>query len=438
MVDEDVALADRGEHVDRLVVLALQPRLGAGAPGLVAELGPARDVGDVAEVGEVDQAVDVVDLAGLEPQRIDQLAAELGVHPGRDLEPDDLAEAAAAEFVLDRLEEVVGLVGDGEVGVAGDPEVAVVDDLGAGEERVEVGGDRLLERDEGLAPVLADPQEATEQLLRHLDPGDDLGRALGVAQQDPEAEREVRDVGERPAEADHQRRQRREDLVVEAGVDLARAPRSVAVSSETIRIPSSSSAGRSVPSKQRLRRPSSSRTRAWIDVDLFARAEAVGAAGVDPGLELVEQPGDPDHEELVEVRGVDRAEADPLEQRHLRVLGQLQHPLVEVEPGELAVEVERWIVDQAIVLPPLRPPARLSVRGCAPAPPRCRGSPRPARGRGSHGRAARAGRRSRARQRGDPLDPGQHHVAVVDVAEHALQLLGRPRAATASSPKQAR
>ncbi len=219
MVDEDVVVADRGEHVDRLVVLALQPRLRHRRPGREAQLGVARDVGDVGEVGEVDQPVDVVDLAVLQPQRVDQLLAQLRVHPGGDLQPHDLAEAAAADLVLDRLQQVVRLVGDGEVGVAGDAEVAVVDDLGAGEEHVEVGGDRLLQRHEGLA-ALADRQEAAEQLLRHLDPGDDLGAALGIAQKHAEAEREVRDVGEGPAEADHQRRQRREDLLVEAGVDL--------------------------------------------------------------------------------------------------------------------------------------------------------------------------------------------------------------------------
>ena len=52
-------------------------------------------------------------------------------------------------------------------------------------------------------------------------------------------------------------------------------------------------------------------------VDLLARGEPVGAAGVDPGVDLVEEPGDPDHEELVQVGGVDRAEAQPLQQRHL-------------------------------------------------------------------------------------------------------------------------
>ena len=65
--------------------------------------------------------------------------------------PHDLAEAAAAQLGLDGLEQVVGLVGDLEVGVARDAEHAAVDDLHAREQRVEVGGDDLLERDERVA-----------------------------------------------------------------------------------------------------------------------------------------------------------------------------------------------------------------------------------------------------------------------------------------------
>jgi hypothetical protein len=55
------------------------------------------------------------------------------------------------------------------------------------------------------------------------------------------------------------------------------------------------------------------------------------------------QPGDPHHEELVEVVLVDRTEVDPLEQRDAGVFRELQNPVVEVEPGELSVEVERGI-----------------------------------------------------------------------------------------------
>ena len=60
--------------------------------------------------------------------------------PAPDLDADDLAEAPAAQLVLDRLQQVVGLVGDREVGVARDAEDVVVEDLHAREERVEVAG----------------------------------------------------------------------------------------------------------------------------------------------------------------------------------------------------------------------------------------------------------------------------------------------------------
>jgi hypothetical protein len=85
-------------------------------------------------------------------------------------------------------------------------------------------------------------------------------------------------------------------------------------------------------------------------VDLLLRRQAVGAARLDPGVELIEQAGDPDHEELIEVGGVDAAEANPLQQRRLGVLGEFEDPLVEVEPGKLAVEVQGGIVDGQIVL----------------------------------------------------------------------------------------
>ena len=67
---------------------------------------------------------------------------------------------------------------------------------------------------------------------------------------------------------------------------------------------------------------------------ISAGRRADGEPGGDPALEA----GHPDHEELVEVAGEDRREPDPLEQRQLLVLGQLEHPLVEPQPGQLAVE----------------------------------------------------------------------------------------------------
>jgi len=79
-------------------------------------------------------------------------------------------------------------------------------------------------------------------------------------------------------------------------------------------------------------------------LDRLRGGEAVGTARVDPGLHLVVQAGDAHHEELVLVRRPDGEELGALEQRHLLVLGQLEHAVVEVEPGELPVRVERCVV----------------------------------------------------------------------------------------------
>ena len=144
------------------------------------------------------------------------MRAERRVHAGADLEPHDLAEAPAAQLVLDRLEQVVGLVGDLEVGVAGDAEQVVADDLDAREQRVEVLGDDVLERDER---VLGDLDEPRQDLLGDLDAREHLVVEVGVVQADDQAERQVRDVRERPARADRQRRQHREDLLAEVALD---------------------------------------------------------------------------------------------------------------------------------------------------------------------------------------------------------------------------
>ncbi len=63
-----------------------------------------------------------------------------------DLDAHDLAEAPAAQLVLDRLQQVGGVVGDLQVGVAGHAEDVVVGDLHAREQRVEVVGDDVLQR----------------------------------------------------------------------------------------------------------------------------------------------------------------------------------------------------------------------------------------------------------------------------------------------------
>src|SRR5690606_23176480 len=65
---------------------------------------------------------------------------------------------------------------------------------------------------------------------------------------------------------------------------------------------------------------------------------AAGTGHGQPGGQPALQPGDPDHEELVQVAREDRQEADPLQEGHRGVLGEFEDPLVEPEPAFLTVQ----------------------------------------------------------------------------------------------------
>ncbi len=73
--------------------------------------------------------------------------------------------------------------------------------------------------------------------------------------------------------------------------------------------------------------------------ELLTRGEPVGGAHPEAGLVAALQPGDPHHVELVQVGREDRQELGPLQQRRALVLGEGEHPGVELQPGQLAVEV---------------------------------------------------------------------------------------------------
>jgi hypothetical protein len=80
-------------------------------------------------------------------------------------------------------------------------------------------------------------------------------------------------------------------------------------------------------------------------VDLLVGAQPVRPAGVPARLNLLVQVRHPHHHELVQVGLPDGGELRPLEQRHGRVLGELKDAVVEVEPGELTVEVQGGVLE---------------------------------------------------------------------------------------------
>ncbi len=316
MVDEDVAAANGGEQI---ALLALgseqQPRRRDRRVRRVAKLIVAGKGDDLHQVAEVDQAVDLIDLIGGRVERGRQLIAQPLAHVGVDLEPHHLAEATPAQLLLDRLKNVVSLVGDVVVGVARDPEERMVDDLHPREQRPEVGGDQRVERNQGVA--ITDVDEAPEQLLRNLDPGEDLVVLLGVVQSDDQREREVRDVREGATAADHKRRQDGEHLPLEQVCELL----ALLVGCLVRRDDANPAFGQG---RAQLGFDDAADALALLEdaiadrIEGLRREHPVGGAGGRARLDLVLEVGHADHEDLVEVGLPDRCELRALDQRASR------------------------------------------------------------------------------------------------------------------------
>ena len=145
-----------------------------------------------------------VDLGLLHAELADQQRPDVRVDVVGDLQAHGRAEPAAQQFLLERLQQVLGVVlFDLDVLVAGDAEGVVLQDLHAGEQLVQVDRDDLFEGDEpghppghGAGTRAVDGDQA-RQLVRDLDAGEELLVADRVADHDGEVQGQPGDVGER-------------------------------------------------------------------------------------------------------------------------------------------------------------------------------------------------------------------------------------------------
>src|ERR1700722_18432388 len=160
-----------------------------------------------------------------------------------------------------------------------------------------------------------------------------------IAHQHRQAEREVGDVRKRPPRRDRKRGEGGEDDLLEVArqllallpIELVEADDPDAVLDQC----------RAQLPLEAVAQPVAALAHALADSrDRLRGSETVLRGVLHARLDLILQARDAHHVVLVEVRRVDRAELDALQQRDLGVLRELQHALVEVEPRDLAVEVE--------------------------------------------------------------------------------------------------
>ena len=220
----------------------------------------------------------------------------------------------------------------------------------------------------------AERHEAREHLLRHLHARERPACAVcGSRTTHAERQRQVRDVGERPPEADRQRRQDGEDLAPEALVERSRSLLGRPRRGRRCGCRARSSAGRR--SRSQAARPGAPCARAH-DARGSRRASRRGRAAVlqrrlDAGVDLVVQAGDADHEELVEVvRGRSRENFSRSSSGTSASSASCEHALVELQPRQLAVEVQRGVRRGRSASSAARPAA---VRRCSRALDRSRG-----------------------------------------------------------------
>jgi hypothetical protein len=79
---------------------------------------------------------------------------------------------------------------------------------------------------------------------------------------------------------------------------------------------------------------------------MLRRRPAVFGATDDLRFDLLLDRRNPNHEELVEVGSINRDELQPLEQWVARVEAFFEHAIVKLEPGKLAADIERRIIER--------------------------------------------------------------------------------------------
>ena len=273
-------------------------------------------------------------------------------HGGVDLDAHHRAEAALLQRQLELPDEVFGLFFDFHVRVADQAEHTLGLNLAAGEQMVEEEADQRLERHEAALGLAA-----TGPLRRQLPEARDLGRdrhqrvehpSVGQpAQLQHQRKRQVRDERERVGRVDGQWGEHREELGGEGLFQRIQLGVGDLGGGNDVQPFGGQFVAELAPAGLLVAHQVGSLV---VDaLQLLGRGQAVLAGDPHAFAHLGAQAGHADHVEFVQVVGADRQEAQPLQQRVAGVHALRQHPAVEGQPGELAVEEPRRRGGQLLV-----------------------------------------------------------------------------------------
>ena len=275
--------------------------------------------------------------SGVAPSLGGDQGAQFLRHVRVDAEMDRDPAPAALQRRFIGADEVLGLFLELHVGVADQAERALAGDAEAGEQPVKEQAHQIVEHHEAdrLADRARQPDEPLD-LAGQRQQGPHALPVLLAQQQQGHHQAHVGDERERMRRVDRERRQHREHPLHEPRVEPLHI-----VGRELLGL-AHLDAGLAQQAAQFAPHPlllGEQRFGAELDLGkLLRRRPPVGRHRGEAGLRLADQSGDADRVELVQVGRADRDEAHAFQQRMARVLGLLDHAVVEVEPGKLAVD----------------------------------------------------------------------------------------------------
>ena len=341
VVDHDVLLADRREAI----AVVFEDPLGiARRIGLELEIG-ARLLDDRGEAREIDRAAHPQHQRGLEPELAAQQRLGGGIEAVLHLEQDHPAAPPPLDRGAEVAHQILGILLDLDVAVAQHAERPVAVDAEAREQHRGMAADQLDDRDPDravAAPARGDLGREPHEARQGRRDQHHLGhrRAIGdPGEREHDAHALVGDERERVGRIDRLGGDDRQDVRGEVAGDPLRLG---AIELLVLGDHADALGGEEFAELLEaglLRRDEFDH--AFADRGkLEHRGAPVERDLLDPALRLAGEPGDPHHHELVEVAARDRKETQPLEQRVVWVLRLGEHAAVELEPAQLAVEVE--------------------------------------------------------------------------------------------------
>jgi hypothetical protein len=310
--------------------------------GRVLEVGAAHLPGNVDQPHQVHRALHHVEVVAFQAELREEEARHRFRHAVGHLEAHRVAEVALRQLSLQRLAQVLHLLLlDEEVGVARHAELVAAHHRHAGEELGHVRVQHRREEDEIVRP-LRDGRRQLDHARQHARGLHDRRARIAAERVAPfelhgEVEALVEDARERVRGIEPDRGEDRHHLAEEVvahpgllrGVPLRAAQEPDAFLRER---------GQDLVVEEPVLRLDDALGARGHLAEHLQRREAVGARGARGELDLLLHAREPDLEELVQVRGDDAEEAQPLERRHRAVLGLGQHAAVELQRLQLAIQ----------------------------------------------------------------------------------------------------